>query len=115
MATFTWQVVPSALENSGGMSNIIKKLSLNLICDDGEIRRIKSTSAELNVPNQSSFIEYNQLTEQQVLNWGLSHLGEEQIQSMQNTLLQEIEMVKNSSANSGYQSQQIIPPWVTIG
>jgi hypothetical protein len=110
MTTFTWQVVPTKVEAVGNLNNVVVELNLNLIADDAEIRRIKSTTVSLGAP-QESFVPYEQLTEQQVLGWGLDNLGEEQIESMQKALLVEIEWVKASATNL-VQQKTIVPPWV---
>jgi hypothetical protein len=116
MVSFTWQVVPTKLEDSNGLNQVVKTLMLNLICDEEpDIRRVKTTVATLNSPSADSFVEFSQLTEQQVLDWGLTQLGEEQITSMKDDLLRQVEMIKNTRAvaeQSG-QTTEIIPPWVT--
>lgn len=116
MASFTWQVVPTKLEDSNGLNQIVKTLMLNLICDEGsDIRRIKTAVATLSPPSTDSFVEFSQLTEQQVLDWGLTQLGEEQIALMKDDLLRQVEMVKNTRAvaEQGSQTTEVIPPWVT--
>ena len=116
MVSFTWQVVPTKLEDSNGLNQIVKTLMLNLICDeDPDIRRVKTTVVSLNPPSTDSFVEFSQLTEQQVLDWGLTQLGEEQIELMKDDLLRQVEMVKNTRAvaEQGGQTTEVIPPWVT--
>jgi len=116
MISFTWQVVPTKLEDSNGLNQVVKTLMLNLICDeDPDIRRVKTAVATLNPPSADSFVEFSQLTEQQVLDWGLTQLGEEHITLMKDDLLRQVEMVKNTRvvAEQSGQTTEIIPPWVT--
>lgn len=110
MTTFTWQVVPTKTETVGDLNNVVVNLALNLIADDGDIRRIKSTSVSLATP-QEGFVPYEQLTEQQVLQWGLDNLGELQVETMKQALIAEIEWVKASESAPAQQPTNT-PPWV---
>ena len=110
MATFTWQVVPTKIKTVGDLNNVVVDLALNLIADDGDIRRVKSTSVSLAAP-QEGFVPYDQLTEQQVLQWGMDNLGESQIETMKQALIAEIEWVKASETDL-VQQQTTTPPWV---
>lgn len=114
MTTFTWQVAPMKVQSIGGMSNVVAELLINLIADDGDVRRIKTAILPLSSPDENDFIAYEQLNEQQVLDWGLSALGEEQIEAMQQALIDEIEMVKNSGV-AVEQPTTVAPPWVVAG
>ena len=117
MVSFKWQVVPTSLENANGLNQVVKTLMLNLICDDGpEIRRIRNATVTLNPPSTDSFVEYSQLTEQQVLDWGLTQLGDKQIEAMKTDLIFQVEKIKKDNlavAEQGGQTTEVIPPWVT--
>lgn len=114
MISYTFQVYPTKIENHNNLENVVKILALNIIADDTEnnIRRIKTVNVDLNNPSVEQFESYENLTEEQVLQWAINALSEEKLESLKESLKLEI---NNIIENVGVKSDgSIVPPWVNI-
>lgn len=92
----TWSVVNIIVKPQyEGFSNVVYIVNWIALCIDGENISRQGGETELAAPAGSSFIPYDQLTEQEVIGWVQSALGPEEVAKIEANLLSQLEYMAN--------------------
>jgi len=115
MLTYTWQVAPISVTNDGtnNLNQIIQDVMVNVIGDYEGDRVISSRHIRLKSPEVQSFIPYQNVTEQQVLNWVQTELGQDVINSIEQDLTNQMNNILALRAKATTATTALVPPWVT--
>lgn len=102
-AIFTWKI--SSLEvrpNFNNMNNVVYNVHWLYSAVDGEASSSIYGSTQLDYENTdpNSFVDYNNLTEEVVIGWLTTTLGQEKIDSYKSILVTQIESSKNPTSLS---------------
>ena len=92
--TYEWSILQLECAPSlDGMTNVVKFVSWRLYGTDGTYSAVKQGKLEVGSPAPSNFTPYNDLTQNQVIEWVKETLGQQTIDNMIadiNTQLQEM-------------------------
>lgn len=94
--------------------NVVSTVSWNVTGNDGQNQSAVSGVTTLKIGDLSNFIAYEQLTQEQIVEWVQTSLGTEKINSIQRQI--DIDIANKK------QNPQVVPiaqekplPWVTTG
>ena len=91
--TFTWEVVRlDAAPSENGLHNVVKIVHWKYHANDGTNNIYMAGSMGLSSPNPAAFVDYNDLTEAEVVSW-LETMPEKE--EMQQSLVMQLEAITN--------------------
>lgn len=88
--TFTMDISNAKSTNMNGMNNIIKQLRFSLTGTDGVNTVTNFFAVTLDNPAPENFIEFENLTRDQILQWVTDKVGEDQINSLKTGITSEL-------------------------
>ena len=94
--------------NSDGLQNVVCTVQYKIVCEYLGERLVNMFDVELPPPDSQSFVDYNNLTQSQVLGWVKESLGQQDIENRKNamkTMIEQIVAVKE------IKPQEIASPW----
>lgn len=95
-----WNIQKLYTTNENGMSNIVTRAAWQVKATEGDQYAVINGDTGLAAPTLSSFIEYNNLTEEQVLSWVKAVLGPEKVQFMENQVIADLEKRMATSSST---------------
>jgi hypothetical protein len=91
--TFTWEVVRlDTAPSENGLNNVVKIVHWKYHANDGTNNIYMAGSMGLSSPNPAAFVDYNDLTETEVVSW-LEKMPEKE--EMQQSLVMQLEAITN--------------------
>jgi len=106
MPEYTWSYPAlGVVYNEDTLTDVVQTINWVLTATDGEYSASCYGSITLGAPNPEDFTPYSELTQEQVTAWTIEVLGEEQVQSYQESLAGQIEAQKNPTSGN------MAPPW----
>ena len=88
--TFTIDISNAKSTNMNGMNNIIKEVKLSIKGTDGANTVTNFFPVKLDNPEAENFIDYENLTRDQILKWVVDKVGEDQINSLKTGITSEL-------------------------
>lgn len=88
--TFTTDISNAKSANINGMNNIIKEVRFSLTGTDGVNTVTNFFAVTLDNPTTENFIEFENLTRDQILQWVTDKVGEDQINSLKTGITSEL-------------------------
>jgi len=92
--TFTTQITDAKSTNINGMSNILKKVRFILKGTDGDNTTSNFFTVTLDYPDKEKFVEFEDLTRDQIEKWVMDKIGEDQINALKKGMTAELEAMK---------------------
>ncbi len=80
--TWTTEITNAKSTNINGMSNILKKVRFILRGTDGDNTAAAYYTITLDYPDKENFIEFEELTRDQIEKWVMDKVGEDQINAL---------------------------------
>ena len=106
MNTYTWQIKNlDYVVSDNDQPNVVTNIHWKLLGSNGTYSSEVSGVQFVAFDDEKSFVKYEDLTEQKVIKWLSSSLGEEQINSLKPSIDAEIQLQVNPVRKSGL-------PWV---
>ena len=98
--TYTYSVA-SLKKTDEGYSNVIKSAVINVIASDGSNQATGQVDAYFNdiAPPPAPFIDYTDVTEQEVIDWALPDPG---LQTLVNSLDKQLIVLSQDSVDSNF-------------
>ena len=104
--TYEWVFGPlETTLQEDGMTNVVKTVHWRLNAVDGNYSETTYGTVGLESPTLSTFIDYEDLTKEQVQGWVENALGAERVAEMKRSLENSINLKKNPV------SATLAPPW----
>ena len=92
MATeFTWRVNGLMVENQGNLNNVAVMSNFQVSGVDGDQTASVQYSVNLLPADAQNFTPYNNITEQQAIDWTKDALGEDRVNNMQQEVQDQID------------------------
>ena len=88
--TFTTSISNAKATNIDGMNNIVKEVKFSLTGTDGANTVTNFFPVKLDYPEAENFVEYENLTRDQILKWVIDKVGEDQINSLKTGITSEL-------------------------
>jgi len=99
MTTYTWKIVKLECFSTDFLSNIIKKSHWSLSAKRGENTTFCIGEVSFDEYNEENFLEYDSLTEEQVLSWTQDKLnqqqGENDVDTLKEVLSRQLDALEN--------------------
>lgn len=91
--TFTWEVVQlDSAPSENGLTNVVKNVHWKYHANDGVNSIYMVGSMGLSPPNPAAFVDYNSLTEAEVVSWLDTMIDKEEIQE---SLILQLQAITN--------------------
>lgn len=90
-----------------GLTNVIETVNWTLAASDGKYAASCYGSVNLDAPSPASFTPYENVTQDQVMEWTLEKLGDAQIASFKDSLTSQIQAQKKPPGGN------LPPPWAS--
>jgi hypothetical protein len=103
----THKVTDAKAYSSTELQNVIKQVMFVIEATDGKNTKTSFFPVEFDDPNAKTFIEYQQLTKQQILDWALAKIDQAQIQALEDGLTS---VLQEMAVNSEFLLQPIALP-----
>jgi hypothetical protein len=110
MTTFTYKITRIMVYSNQRASNIVGEATLEI---EGTLNGKTQKSffpVYFDNPDYNNFIQYDNLTEQEIITWAVSKFGQEQIDSIKEGLQSMLDFVPPADAPPIL--KPIDPPWV---
>jgi len=88
--TFTMDISNAKSTSMNGMNNIIKEVKFSLTGTDGVNTVTNFFAVTLDNPTTENFIEFENLTRDQILQWVTDKVGEDKINSLKTGITSEL-------------------------
>lgn len=95
MINYIWKITDLLTVNTDNKSDYVVIVNYNVQAIDGSFNSQLRDTIEFKIDEESSFIPYNELTNELVLDWIKSTLGEQEIQAIEKSLADQINFQKN--------------------
>jgi hypothetical protein len=94
--TLTWKIESLNCKPSfDGKTNVVEIIHWRLNGVDGDLSASVYGSVGVTYKDSTSFTEYNNLTEEQLVSWVKDNLEEEQVTDYENGVTSQLELLKN--------------------
>lgn len=90
-ATFKYKLDDLKAYSTGQAQNIIKSVKFKIVCEHMGKTKESFQTIEFSDPDFSNFTQFKDLTQDQVLSWVVSHLGQEEVDALKFGLQSVIE------------------------
>ena len=88
---YTWNVTGLMVQNEGDLENVAVMSNFNINGTDGEHTGQVSYSVNLLPADAENFTPYNEITQEQALQWTKDALGEDRVNNMQQEVQDQID------------------------
>jgi hypothetical protein len=88
--TFTYAVKNIKAYSKNEYNNIVKQFIFVIEAKKNEIIKTSFFPVEMSEPNFNNFVDYTNLTQQQLIDWAIQVVGEQQIEALKYGLESEI-------------------------
>ena len=93
---YTWSITElQCVPSLNGLTDVVKYIMYRLYATDGQYGAVHQDKLELSSPNPSDFIPYDNLTQEQIIAWVQTTLGQSAVNNMIANLDQLIEADAN--------------------
>lgn len=94
--SLTWKIEQLNCKPSfDGKTNVVETIHWRLNGVDGDYATSVYGSQGVTYEESTDFIEYDNLTEDQLISWVKDILGEEQVTNYENSVISQLELLKN--------------------
>ena len=109
--TYTWKINRLITEHIQGQQNVVTTVSYELEGDDGTNKAVAGGKLSVKYDPNGSFTPFEQLTEQQVINWVTTKLGTWGINREQSIVNQHLTNLQATPVTSNLDQHNT--PWRT--
>jgi len=88
--TYTWKVTGLMVQNEGDLEKVAVMSNFSISGTDGEYTGQVSYAVNLLQPDAENFTQYDDITEEQALQWTQSALGEDRVSAMEQEVADQI-------------------------
>jgi hypothetical protein len=88
--TFTYKLKNIKAYSTNEYNNIVKQFTFVIEAKKNEIIKTSFFPVEMGEPDFNNFVDYTNLTQQQLIDWAIQVVGEQQIKSLEYGLESEI-------------------------
>ena len=106
--TITYEIGDIKAYSDSERENIVKQVLFVIRATDGQNEKTAFFPVEFDAPQSKTFVEYGQLTKQQVIDWALAKIDPAQLDSLKNGLAG---VVQEMSATGQMALVAMRPPW----
>jgi len=88
--TYTWKVTGLMVQNEGDLEKVAVMSNFSISGTNGEYTGQVSYAVNLLAPDAENFTQYDDITEEQALQWTQSALGEDRVAAMEQEVADQI-------------------------
>jgi len=88
--TYTWKVTGLMVQDEGDLEKVAVMSNFSISGTDGEYTGQVSYAVNLLQPDAENFTQYDDITEEQALQWTQSALGEDRVSAMEQEVADQI-------------------------
>ena len=88
--TYTWKVTGLMVQDEGDLEKVAVMSNFSINGTDGEYTGQVSYAVNLLQPDAENFTQYDDITEEQALQWTQSALGEDRVSAMEQEVADQI-------------------------
>lgn len=93
MIKYTYKITEVKVYSNQQASNIVGEVRFELLAElNGETKK-SFFPVEFDAPDYSKFTDYQNLTEQQIIDWVIAKIGQEQVDALKEGLQAQLEFV----------------------
>ena len=110
-ATFKTSIRGVKTYSTNSLQNIVAEATIQIDATQNGITKSSFIPVQLDTPDQSAFLDYQSLTENQIIDWITVKLGQNEIDSLKHGLQSLLDEITDLPVNPIPQSIEL--PWVT--